>query len=67
MNMSSQTLWQLKDYNIYRCVLHMSMLKSLLQIHLHCELCVHNVNVHMQVYIVSSDNFRDYAGPSFTF
>jgi len=52
---------------LYRCVFHMSMLKSLLRIHLHCELCVHNVNVHMQVYIVSSDNFRVYAGPSFMF
>jgi hypothetical protein len=32
-------------------------------IHLHCELCVHNINVHMEVYIVSSDNFRVYASP----
>ncbi len=52
---------------LYRCVLHMNMLKSLLWIHLHCELCVDNVNVHMQVCIVSSEKFRVYAGPSFTF
>ncbi len=45
------------------CVLHMSMLKSLLEIHLHCELCVHNINVHMEVYIVTSDNFEVYVSP----
>jgi len=50
---------------LYRCVLHMSMLKfkSLLWIHLHYELCVHNINVHMEVYIVASDNFRVYVSP----
>jgi hypothetical protein len=52
----------------------MSMLKSLLRIDLHYELCVHNINVHLQVYIVSNDNFKVYASlclrassPSFTF
>jgi hypothetical protein len=52
----------------------MSILKSLLHIDLHYELCVHNINVHMEVYIVSSDNFRVYASlclkassPSLTF
>jgi hypothetical protein len=40
---------------LYKCVFHMSMLTSLLRIHLHCELCVHNINVHMKIYIVTSE------------
>jgi hypothetical protein len=61
MNMSSQNFVATKG--LYMCVLHMNMLKSLLWIHLHCELCVHNINVHMEIYIVTSDNFRVYASP----
>jgi hypothetical protein len=48
---------------LYRCVFHMNMVKSLFQTHLHCDLCVHNINVHMEVYIVSNDNFKVYASP----
>jgi hypothetical protein len=48
---------------LYRCVFHKNMLKLLFQTHLHHDLCVHNINVHMKVYIVSSDNLKVYASP----
>jgi len=48
---------------LYRCVFHMNMLKSLFQTHLYCDLFVHNINVHMEVYIVSSGTFKVYASP----
>jgi hypothetical protein len=32
---------------LYMCVFHVNMLKSLLQTHLHHDLYVHNINVHM--------------------
>jgi hypothetical protein len=41
----------------------MNMLKSLLRIHFHSKLCLHNINVHMEVYIVTSDNFKVYESP----
>jgi hypothetical protein len=32
---------------LYMCVFHMNMLKSLLRNHLHRDLYLHNINVHM--------------------
>ncbi len=32
---------------LYMCVFNMNMLKSLLRTHLHRDLYVHNINVHM--------------------